>query len=347
VTGVGIAVGYAGAPFEESLELAAAAEAAGLDLVAVGDASADTFALLGAIAARTSRIGLFSSIATWTRTPVTTALASKTVSNLSSGRYHLGLGPMPRAWAEDWHGIDYSRPVERMRDFVAALRAAWRADPAAPVDHDGPYYGLRAFPGHPGACSHEIEVYLAATRPRMTALAGEIADGVIFNGVHSLDWLASVGRPALEEGLRRSGRGREAVKIGILRICAVSDDRSEAYDLARRGLSFYFGVPYFEEMLRHHGFLDELEAGLEATARGDAAARAAAVSDALVEAMCVAGTPQEVRGAVARHDGLVDWIELAGSVGHPPDVARAQLERIIDTLSGDRAQATVPAGSRP
>jgi alkanesulfonate monooxygenase SsuD/methylene tetrahydromethanopterin reductase-like flavin-dependent oxidoreductase (luciferase family) len=342
VTDVGIAVGFAGAPFEQSLELAAAAEAAGLDLVAVGDASADNFTLLGAIAARTSRIGLVSSIATWTRTPVTTALASKTVSNLSDGRYRLGLGPMPRAWAEDWHGIDYSHPVERMRDYVATLRAAWRADPSAPIDHAGPFYSIRAFPGHPGACSHEIEVHLAATRPRMASLAGEIADGVIFNAVHSLDWVTEVGRPALERGLQRTGRAREAVTIGILRICAVSDDRAEAYDLARRSLSFYFGVPYFEEMLRHHGFLAELEAGLDAKARGDEAARVAAVSDALVDAMCVAGTPQEVRAALARHDGLVDWIELAGSVGHPPAVARAQLERIIATV----ARAPAPAGLR-
>ncbi len=342
VTDIGIAVGFAGAPFEESLELAAMAEAAGLDLVAVGDATADSFVLLGAIAARTSRIGLVSSIATWTRTPVTTALASKTVSNLSGGRYRLGLGPMPRAWAEDWHGIDYSRPLARMRDFVAALRAAWRADPTAPADHAGPFYSLRAFPGHPGACADEIEVHLAATRPRMASLAGEIADGVIFNAVHSLDWVVDVGRPAFERGLARTGRAREAATIGILRICAVSDERSEAYDLARRSLSFYFGVPYFEEMLRHHGFLAELEAGLEAKARGDQQACVAAVSDALVGAMCVAGTPAEVRAALARHNGVVDWIELAGSVGHPPAVARGQLERIITTVAGARA----PVGSR-
>lgn len=150
MTAVGIAVGYAGARFEESLELAAAAEAAGLDVVAVGDASADNFALLGAVAARTTRIRLISSIATWTRTPVTTALASKTVANLCDGRYVLGIGPMPRSWAEDWHGVDYAHPLERMRDFVAAVRAAWRAEPAQPVTHEGPFYRLRAFPGHPG-----------------------------------------------------------------------------------------------------------------------------------------------------------------------------------------------------
>jgi alkanesulfonate monooxygenase SsuD/methylene tetrahydromethanopterin reductase-like flavin-dependent oxidoreductase (luciferase family) len=344
MTAVGIAVGYAGVAFEESLELASAAEAAGLDMVAVGDASADNFVLLGAIAARTARIRLQSSIATWTRTPVSTALASKTVANLSGGRYALGLGPMPRSWAEDWHGIDYARPLERMRDFVAALRAAWRADPAAPATHSGPFYQLRAFPGHPGAWDHPIDVYLAATRARMTTLAGEIADGVIFNAVHSLDWVTDVGRPALDEGVERAGRAREDVTVGILRICAVSEDRAEARDLARRSLSFYYGVPYFEEMLRHHGFLDELEAGLDATARGDLEGRVAAISDEVVAAMCVAGTPDEVREQIAGHDGIVDWVELAGSVGHPPAVARAQLERIIDTLAGGH-RPTADAGS--
>ena len=329
---VGIAVGVPGAPFEESVKLAEAAEAAGLGLVAVGDASADTFALLGAIAARTNQVQLVSSIATWTRTPVTMALASKTVSNLAEGRYSLGLGPMPRSWAEDWHGLDYARPVERMRDFVATLRAAWAADPASPAEHSGPYFRLSGFPGHPGSCEHWIPLYLAATRPRLAALAGEIGDGVIFNAVHSLRWIEEMGRPALTDGILRAGRSSEDVTTGILRICAVSDDRSEAYDLARRGLSFYFGIPYFEEMLRFHGFVQELEAGSDAAARGDHHASAAAVSDAMVDAMCVAGTPAEVVAKVERHVGVVDWIELAGSVGHTPEVALAQITRIIETL---------------
>jgi alkanesulfonate monooxygenase SsuD/methylene tetrahydromethanopterin reductase-like flavin-dependent oxidoreductase (luciferase family) len=328
--GVGVAVGYAGAPFTESVELAEAADAAGLDFVAVGDASADTFALLGAIAVRTRRTALLSGIATWSRTPVTTALAGKTVSNLCDGRYRLGVGPMPRHWAEDWHGLGFARPVERMRDFIMALRAALAARPEAPAQHAGRYFPVRNFPGHPGACEHAVPIYLAATQPRMTELAGEIADGVIFNSINSRDWLAGPGREALAAGGRRGARRPD---VGVLRVCGIDEDPAAAYDLARPGLAFYFTVPYFADQLRHGGFDEELAAGSAAAAAGDWDGQVAAVSDRLVDAMALAGTPAEVRAKLAAYDGVVDWIELAGSVGHPPQVARTQIRRIIDTFA--------------
>ena len=346
---IGVGLGYPGTSFAESVSLARAADDAGLDLVAVGDASADNFALLGAIAAHTERLGLVSAIATWTRTPVTTALASKTVSNLASGRYRLGLGPMPRAWAQDWHGMEYSRPVDRMRDFVAAVRAAWNADMSHPADHDGPYYRIRGFPGHPGACSHSIPLLLAATGPRMSELAAEIADGVIFNCVHSRQWLEGVGAQALHAGLQRAGRSRDEIEVGILRICAIDEDRSRAYDLARRGLAFYFGVPYFADLLRYHGFDAEWEAGSAAFARGDYEGQLAALTDDIVRALAVAGTPADVISQVASYAGVVDWIELAASVGHPPEVSREQIERVI-AVFGTAARSAAPAsagGDRP
>src|SRR5580765_5222048 len=98
---LGVAIGHAGAPFADSIALAERAEAAGLGLVAIGDANVETIAAIGAVAARTSRIELVSSVATWTRTPITIAHAAKTLQNVAEGRYRLGLGPMPKRWSEE------------------------------------------------------------------------------------------------------------------------------------------------------------------------------------------------------------------------------------------------------
>src|SRR5262249_34118924 len=121
---VGIAVGHPGVPLSDALDLAVAAEDAGLGLVAAGEAFGENFSLMGALAASTQRVELFTSIVGRTRTPVTTALAAATLQELSGGRYRLGLGSMPREWSEGWHGVAYDRLVERMRDYVAAVRTA-------------------------------------------------------------------------------------------------------------------------------------------------------------------------------------------------------------------------------
>lgn len=330
---IGVAVGHAGAPFSESLELARAAEAAGLDAVCVGDANVETFSAAAALATVTSRITLVSGIATWTRTPVTTAHAAKTIANISGGRYRLGLGPMPKAWSEEWHGIDYARPVERMRDYVGAVRAALAATPESPRTHAGPFYSFTGFTGKPMTPEHAVPIDLAATRPRMTELAGEIADGVIFNTMASPQWLAADGGEALARGLARGGRERSALQVGVLRICTVDSDPAVAYELARPGLAYYWGIPYFTDSLRFHGFEQEIAAGERALAAGsDWPARVAAVSDRMVQTMCIAGTPGQVRDRVRDYEGHADWLELAGSVGNPPEVAREQTARIIETF---------------
>ena len=120
---VGLSVGHASEAFEASVQLAEDAERAGLDFVSVGDAGADCFTLLGAIAARTTGLGLMSGIATWSRSPLTMAQAAKTVNNLCGGRFLLGIGPMPRTWATQWHGLAYDPVVSRMRDYVTTVRA--------------------------------------------------------------------------------------------------------------------------------------------------------------------------------------------------------------------------------
>ena len=329
---IGVAVGHAGAPFSESLALALAAEEAGLDAVCVGDANVETFAAAGAIAAATSRIGIVSGIATWTRTPVTTAHAAKTLANISGGRYRLGLGPMPKAWSEDWHGVSYARPVDRMRDYVGAVRAALAATPEAPRDHAGEFYSFTGFTGKPMVPEHHVPIDLAATRPKMTELAGEIADGVIFNTMASPEWLAADGGEALARGLERGGRDRSQLSVGVLRICTVDDDPARAYDLARPGLAFYFGIPYFNDALRFHGFEEEIAAGEQAAVGWDWPARLAAVSDRMVQALCIAGTPDQVRARVRDYEPYADWLELAGSVGNPAGIAREQTERIIETF---------------
>jgi alkanesulfonate monooxygenase SsuD/methylene tetrahydromethanopterin reductase-like flavin-dependent oxidoreductase (luciferase family) len=228
----------------ESLRFAKEAEDAGFGIVSAGENSIENFSVLGALAMSTTNVELFSGIASWTRTPVTTAIGASTIDDLSGGRYRLGLGPMPRPWSEGWHDVEAAHPVDRMRDFVGAIRAAWRALPGRPVDYEGSFYRFRGFepiygPERIGA----VPIYLAATRRRMARLGGEIGDGLIFNTMSSLEWVRDALWPQVERGLEASGRSRADLDTGIVRICIIDDDRARAFETGRNTLGFYFRVP--------------------------------------------------------------------------------------------------------
>ena len=326
---IGLALGQPATPLAESLALAERAEAAGFGMLGVGDAMADSFTLAGALAARTTQVELFTSVAGWTRTPVATALAAVTAAEVSGGRFRLGLGPMPRVWSEEWHGVDYTRPVERMREFVASVRAATRSSIATPVSFEGEMYSYRGYTRLSPTPVAAVPVYLGATRGGMTRLAGEIAEGLIANAVNTVEWLRDVQLPALEDGLAAGGRGRADVDVGVVVICALDEDMTRARALARRAIAVYFVAPYFADLLRHHGLARELEHGMRASERGDHEAAAAAVSDELVDLVAVCGSAAAVREQLARYEGLVDWLMLSPPIGGSAATVGEQTERLI------------------
>ena len=340
---LGLAVGRPHLPASEALDLAERAERAGFGMIAAGEGFVESFSLMGALAQRTRSAELITTITTWTRTPLTTALALATLADLSDGRYRAGFGAMPRTWSEDWHGIRPSRPVERMRDFIGTVRALLEAEPGAPVDRDGPFYRVRGYEPLSTRARRRVPIYIGATGPRMTALAGEIGDGVIFNTIHSVAWLRDELWPALRTGLSRAGRERPGCDVGILLYCSVADDRATAFERARPALAFYFGVPYFARLLRHHGWDGALERGMAAAERRDERAAAAAVSDEMVEAMTISGTPDEVRDKLRRYADLVDWIVLVTPLGNATDVTRVLTDRIVSTFA---VNAVAAGGAR-
>jgi alkanesulfonate monooxygenase SsuD/methylene tetrahydromethanopterin reductase-like flavin-dependent oxidoreductase (luciferase family) len=87
----------------------------------------DQFAVLSACAAQTSKILLGTSITSvFVRTVPTIAMAAATVDAISAGRFILGVGSSHRVQVELEHGMPYSKPLTRVRESVAAIRALLR-----------------------------------------------------------------------------------------------------------------------------------------------------------------------------------------------------------------------------
>ena len=319
--------------FCEEVPLARTAEQTGFTRVTVGDNMTDAFAMAGTFAAVTESAQIHTSIVSWTRTPVTTALAASTLANLTGGRFVLGLGAMPKHWSEDHHGVDYAHPVERMRDYVAAIRAAWSAAPGQPVDHTGDFYRFRGYTPMASPSPYPIPITLGVIRPRMARLAGEVADGVCIDSMHTPGYAQDVLLPRIEEGLAASGRSRAAFDVSVAVICAVADSLQEARDLARRTIAWYLLTPYLRDVLAHHGFADEYDRGARALARGGVDEAQREIHDEIVETIAVVGTPETFRDKLSRYNGVVDWVRLSPPHGNPVPVVREQAVRLIEAAT--------------
>lgn len=211
---VGISLSMQGESPQNVLDLAREADESGLYALGAGDASSDTFVVLSALAAVTREIRLISTVATWTRTPLTTARAVRGLDSLSKGRYTMGLGSMPANYNENHHGIPYESPLRRMAEYIELLRLFWDATPGSHVDYEGSFYRVSHYRANAPLLSRRIPILVAATRPRAIRWVGERADGIIFNSMHSVSWLQTIGVPLLHEGAQRAGRPLQSLERG-------------------------------------------------------------------------------------------------------------------------------------
>jgi alkanesulfonate monooxygenase SsuD/methylene tetrahydromethanopterin reductase-like flavin-dependent oxidoreductase (luciferase family) len=247
---LGLCLGLPPDPLAGHARLAAEAERAGAGAISVGEARYDSFAAAALLIAATGTVPVMTAVTTWARSPVATAVGALTLAELSQGRFTLGLGTMPAAWNRDFHGIDPSRPLARLREYVAVLRAAAGAWAGAPAGVAGEFFRLTGY----GADRTEppafpVPVHLAATRPAMARLAAEIGDGVILNVVHTPAWLRERMLPALADGDAAAGRrGRRTVMLRVAIHDGSTAGRAQALAEASGSLARYRRVPYFREI---------------------------------------------------------------------------------------------------
>jgi len=329
---IGLSLGSVGGSFRTMIDLAVEAERTGFDMVTAGDSGSETFALMGALAVKTERVQLISSIAGWTRTPATMAHAAATVANLSNGRFSLGIGPTPKKWVTDWHGLQFDPVIPRMREYLRAVRAGLEASAAAPTDVDGEYFPTHGYANWDIELAQPVPLVLGVSQRHMTELSGELCDGVMLNSIHPIEWIEKNAATYLATGRARGPLAGQPVDRGIARFVGIHEDRATAYDLCRAQLSFYFAIPYFRTLIEPFGFDAELAAGEKALADGDKAAMIAAVSDRMVDEIALAGSPDEVLEKLGRYDGLVDWVSFGGGFNLDPDAANTNYRRIIEVF---------------
>jgi probable F420-dependent oxidoreductase len=296
---------------EETLQFARQAEANGFASIWVPEAWRDAFVPLTAIALQTSRVRIGTAIAlAMARSPVLMEKASASLDELSHGRLTLGIGPGPKAWNEDWHGVTFHPPAAYIREYAEVLRLMWSAHSGKHIDYAGTYLNITDYQRFVQPYREQIPIYFGAVMPRFLRAAGAVADGLCVASFHTPRYLREVVYPNLDAGRKAQQSAARKQEVVTTVICAVDPDGDTARQRVKGQLAFYASIPYYDVVLDLHAFGQDKTRIREAAQRGDNAGMIAGVSDELVDQVAIAGTPQECRDKLAQHQGLVDEVIL-------------------------------------
>ena len=266
-----------------------------------------------AAALATERLQIGTGIAVaFPRSPMVTASIAWELADVTGGRFVLGLGSQVKAHIERRYGAEFAPPGPRMRDYVRAVKACFRAFRGEEkLDHHGPYYELTLLPPtwSPGRIeAPDPPIYISAVLPWMSRAVGEVADGIHVHPFHSLEYVRDVQRPAIEEGLSRSGRKLEDITFSCPVMTSVGDTDAEleaTRNHARQMVAFYGSTRTYSPVFEHHGFAglsDELHARQK---RGDMAGMVGLVTDEVLDHYIVTASWNDLaEKLVARYRGL-------------------------------------------
>ena len=251
------------------VDRAVAAEAAGFDAVWVSeDPDAwDAAAMLAAIGARTTRIGLTTGVVNpFYRHPAQIASMIATLDRLSGGRFRLGIGRGQPEWYGRALGIDVDQPLARLRQTISLLRQ-WE-QPGWSASADGPLVindWVRSF----GPLSAHVPVLIAAAGPRAIALAGELADGVIFNDLTAVPVMAAT-IAAARAAATAAGRDPSALKFIARPVITVTSDPEPLLQRMKERLAIVNTLPGMDRLIRVPGFdVDAIMAEVRRVMRTD------------------------------------------------------------------------------
>jgi probable F420-dependent oxidoreductase len=175
------------------------------------------------------------------------------------------------------------------------------------------------------------KVILAAVGPRMTEVAGEVADGMIIHPFSTVEFIESVTLPAIEAGLAKAGKSRQQFEISYSNF-VVSGENEEAFVKSKREvcerIAFYGSTPAYRGVLESIG-VGELQQDLNAMSkRGRWQEMGTLISDDLLEAFAVVGEPKDIVPEIKRrYAGFVD--RTSGSFGFvDQDTRRAMIAEL-------------------
>ena len=310
--------------FEQSKQV----EQLGFSGLVVEETKDDPFQILAlaAQATTTLRIGTAVAIA-FPRSPYVTAMSAWTLQRLSNGRHTLGLGTQVRGHIMRRYGLPWIPAAPWMRDYILAVRSIWESwQNRTPLDFHSDTYNLDLtvplFVPAP-VDNPLIPIHLAAVKPGLCRVAGEVADGVRPHPVCTADYMRDVMLPAAAAGAAKAGRSLDGFQVAHKPLIATAPDEAmlavRVRD-ARARIAFYLSTPAYRPAFEHHGFgeLSEQAAALSKAQRWEELP--GLVTDDLLEQYVTIGTWDTIgKRIIERFGDVVTTIEFSIAPRNPDE----------------------------
>ncbi len=303
-------------------------EKVGYDRAFSFEAKHDPFLPLAVAAQHTSTIELGTAIAiAFARTPMTLANVGWDLQTITGGRFLLGLGSQIKPHIEQRFGMPWSSPAARMREMVLAIRAIWHAwETGERLSFEGEFYShTRMIPAFdPGPNPFGLPpIFTAGIGPRMTEVAGEVADGILLHPFATRRSLEELSLPAVRRGLANTGRTDDDIEVVCVTIVVTGRTEEQldwSREATRKQLAFYGSTPAYAPVLELHGYGD-LHTELKRQAReGKWDDMAALVDDEFLAQVAVIGEPAQIAPLVRqRLDGISTSVSLVNNRAPDPE----------------------------
>jgi 5,10-methylenetetrahydromethanopterin reductase len=290
-----VGIAFPGQPYSlrEMIATAQRAEAVGFESVWVAEdcwAGRDAISVLSCLALSTHSIALGTSVVNpYTRHPVLTAMTFHTLCEIAKNRLRIGIAsglpwkPLVETQMVAWP------PLRAMRESLEMMRTILSGGAVHFGEECVRLAVQRKCFNEPLEPSiGEMPIYMGASGPLMTQLAGEIANGLLL-GTGTRPDEVRAHRSDLEKGAARAGREMDSIDLGVLLVTHCSQDGSIHPNTL--GYVVKSLVQQKPEVIVDMGFdLEQVERIRSAYARDDCRSAFALLTRSMIDEFVVAGT---------------------------------------------------------
>lgn len=244
----------------------------------------ENFSMLSAVSSRTSTQKIGSSIINiYSRSPASIAMGAVTVDTLSKGRVILGLGTSSLPIVETFHGYNFEKPLQRMKEYVEIIKLI---SSGKPINYSGKIFNLKNFTLLIKPQRESIPIYIAAVNEKMVNLTWSIGDGVIF-------YLRP--KNEMKETIQKM-QSKRKIDVTCQIITCVSKNSEEAIERAKKTLAFYVSVgKIYREFLANNGFEKETSNIFEEFKKSGFSSNHELVPDSMLKELTISGTSEECK----------------------------------------------------
>ena len=304
--------------FEKSIKfitaIAQEAERSGIHSLYTVDAGRSATVTAAAVinATTKTKVGTYI-VNAYAREPWMTGLEARDLNEISEGRFALGVGTGNLHFNNLYMGIDSSKPLRKMREFMEVVCSVLAGKAREPVRYEGEIHRLR-WRATWDPASSVVPVYLSASGPKMVRLAGEVSDGVGVGIMSSVEFVRDVVKPNAKSGAELVGRDPNSLVFPVAATVSINNDAELARQASRASICKLFHPiphPYYDSQLRQMGYEKFADQASKLMPQGRLNDAMKLVPEEVIDKMTITGNLDECIARVKEYEGVADELILA------------------------------------